>query len=132
MKCVKIAAVMFSALIPLAAMNAPAIASTLTFDWTLSGTTPQNGGFPLQGSGTLTATTTSTPGEDLITAISGTLTGGVTITEIANTGTLENNDNLLFPTSNPLLDGKGLAFDISTEQQLISSATGRQVIITRS
>jgi hypothetical protein len=98
MKFLRIAAVSIGSLLPLAGV-APAAAATVVYDWTLS--VPSNvtaGGFAFTGSGTLTVTTGV--GSDTITAITGSVTNGnVTdqILALAPKGTLNSNDNLLFP-----------------------------------
>jgi hypothetical protein len=97
-------AVTMGALLPLALGQTAAHAQQ--FGWSLTGPAAALGGFPVTGSGTLTATEV---GQDLeVTAITGTI-GGSAITGLLTVGTLENNDNLLFPTST-FLDTKGLGF----------------------
>jgi hypothetical protein len=93
MKLLKTALVI-GALVPLAAIATPVAAATLTFDWTLSGPSPSLGGVPSPGSGTITVTTGT--GSDMITGITGDI-GGDPITGLAPLGTLNGNDNLLFP-----------------------------------
>jgi hypothetical protein len=93
MKLLKTALVI-GALVPLAAIATPVTAATLTFDWTLSGPSPSLGGVPSPGSGTITVTTGT--GSDTITGITGDI-GGDPITGLAPLGTLNGNDNLLFP-----------------------------------
>jgi hypothetical protein len=111
------------------AATIPANAATITLDWTLSGPAASLGGLHFTGSGTLTATIG--PASDLVTAITGTVTDGTvveTITGLAPTGTLNSNDNLLFPigtnfvgppvSSTPYvsvsdLDSHGIAFTIA-------------------
>jgi hypothetical protein len=100
-----------------AAVAAPAGASTVTYDWTLSSTsTPAQGGFTYTGTGTLTATVGAT--DDTITSLTGTINGqSVTL---APTGTAygspsvssEVSNNLLYPSggnSTSLIDGHGFA-----------------------
>ena len=86
-------ALAIGSLLALAAMEVPSMASTLTFDWTLTGPSPGSGGIPETGSGTLTVTTGT--GSDAVTAFTGTV-GGNSVT-LAATGTLNGNDNLVFP-----------------------------------
>src|SRR5580698_8881765 len=99
-----------AALLPLAAAMAPASASTLTFDWTLTGPAASLGGVPGPGSGTLTVTTGAT--SDTITAVTGTL-GTFTITGLLAPGTFQSNDNLLFPNGTGPIDTKGFAVSTS-------------------
>jgi hypothetical protein len=99
-----------AALLPLAAAMAPASASTLTFDWTLTGPAASLGGLPAPGSGTLVVTTGTT--SDTITSITGTL-GTFTITGLLAPGTLEGNDNLLYPSGTAPLDTNGFAVSTS-------------------
>jgi hypothetical protein len=84
-------------------------ASTVTFDWTLSGPAASLGGVPLPGSGTITATV-GTNG-DTVTGITGTI-GGSTITGLT---TADGSDNLIFPSGTAPLDTKGLAFTAGGE-----------------
>jgi hypothetical protein len=70
-----------------------------TFNFTVNGSA---GGF--SGSGVLT-TTIDGSGNYLITGISGT-----GVTGIIAPGDFNNNDNLLFPSSSPLLDSQGFSF----------------------
>ena len=99
-----------AALLPLAAAMAPAGAATLTFDWTLTGPAASLGGVPAPGSGTLVVTTGTT--SDTITSITGTL-GTFTITGLLAPGTLEGNDNLLYPSGTAPLDTTGFAVSTS-------------------
>jgi len=99
-----------AALLPLATAMAPASASTLTFDWTLTGPAASLGGVPGPGSGTLTVTTGTS--SDTITAVTGTL-GSFTITGLLAPGTLEGNDNLLYPSGTAPLDTQGFAVSTS-------------------
>jgi len=94
MKFVTVSALVIGSILSVATTVAPASAATLTFDWTLTGPSPSLGGVPDQGSGTITVTTGT--GGDTITAITGTI-GGDSITGLAPVGTLNDNDNLLFP-----------------------------------
>lgn len=70
-----------------------------TFNFTVNGSA---GGF--SGSGVLT-TTLDQSGNYLITGIAGT-----GVTGIIPPGGFNNNDNLLFPSSTPLLDSQGFSF----------------------
>jgi hypothetical protein len=89
----KFAALAIGGFLALTASQVPSSASTLTFDWTLTGPSPSLGGIPETGSGTLTVTTDT--GSDIVTLFTGTI-GGNTVT-LAPTGTLNGNDNLVFP-----------------------------------
>jgi hypothetical protein len=101
------------AALPLAVAATSASADTLTFDWTLSGPAASLGGFAAPGSGTLTVTTGSTPSAgDLITAITGNL-GSLSITGLLPTGTVNNNDNLLFPSGTGPIDTTGIGIKTS-------------------
>jgi hypothetical protein len=118
-----------AAVLSFAAAAAPASATILTYDWTLTSTsTVPNGG--INGSGTLTVDTSQTTSVqsatnpsvyyvgDLITGISGHVNGGgsnqesITINGLAPVGaSAESDDNLLFVSGQPeLLDPKGFAF----------------------
>src|SRR5215469_10859859 len=105
------------AVLSYAAVAAPASASTVTYDWTLSSaSTPAQGGFTYTGTGTLTATVGAT--SDTITSFTGTVNGqSVTL---APTGTAygspfvtsEVSNNLLYPSggnTTSLIDGHGIA-----------------------
>ena len=83
----------------LSALSLPAAAHADTFDFTAIGS---GGGF--SGTGTFVASSNGN-GSFTINGISGT-----GITSLAAPGTFDTNDNLLFPTSTSLVDGKGFAF----------------------
>jgi hypothetical protein len=83
----------------LSALSVPAVAYADTFDFTATGS---GGGF--SGNGTFVASSNGN-GSFTINGISGT-----GITGLVPPGTFDNNDNLLFPTSTSLVDGKGFAF----------------------
>jgi hypothetical protein len=135
MKLLVIAAFSVSSCLPLAVGVTPVAAATVTYDWTLG--VPSNvtsGGFAFTGSGTLTVNTGT--GSDTVTGITGTVTNTSNnavdpITMLAPTGTLNNNDNLVFPIGSTFvgppvttsttpyvsisnLDTHGLAFVIAT------------------
>jgi hypothetical protein len=96
MKLLNAAALVFGGFLPLASV--PVAAATMTFDWTLTGPAASLGGFHFTGSGTITVTTGTS--SDLVTQITGTVTDGFVtdpITGLAPPGTLNGNDNLLFP-----------------------------------
>jgi PEP-CTERM motif-containing protein len=108
-----------AAVVPFAALTAPANAATVTYDWTMSGTSVSLGG-PEPGSGTLTVTT-GAGGVDTITAITGEI-GGSTITSLIAPNGFEGNDNLLYPNGTPtVLDTDGLAFTAGTAKYEIYS-----------
>lgn len=75
-----------------------------TFDFTATGN-----GAGFSGSGTFT-TTKQTDNSYLITDITGSGSGGLEITGLIKAGNYRDNDNLLFPTSNILLDNDGFSF----------------------
>lgn len=123
------AALAVAAVLSFAAVAAPASATIVTYDWTLTSTaTVPNGG--INGSGTITVDTSQTTSVqsatnpsvyfvgDLITGITGTVNGGgsnqetITINGLASAGASpQNDDNLLFVSGQPeLLDLKGFAF----------------------
>jgi hypothetical protein len=101
-------------LLPLVMTVASGSAATVTFDWALtSNATPMNGGFPLLGSGTISATTSAT-GIDPVTAITGTV-GGSPITGLT---TFQNASNLLYLSGFALLDLNGLSFENAAGQNI--------------
>jgi hypothetical protein len=105
MRWTKLAALAAGCFFMLGGMGADrANASTVTFDWTLTGPAASLGGVPLPGSGTITATV-GTSG-DLVTGITGTI-GGSAITGLTS---FLGSDNLIFPSGTGPLDTKGLAF----------------------
>jgi hypothetical protein len=110
MKLIKTWAAVASAMLVLAGARARAE----TFDWTINGPAATLGGAHDYGSGTFEATATSTPGEWLITGITGSV-GNVNITGLLATGSDNNNDNLLFPgtpgITTTVIDIKGIAFE---------------------
>jgi len=90
----------------------PADATTVMFDWTLSGPAAGLGGVPFPGSGTITATVAA--GGDQVTNITGTV-GGSTITGLTS---FFGSDNLLFPTGTTFVDTKGIAFTTAAGQSI--------------
>lgn len=84
----------------LSVLAIPAAAYADTFDFNATG-----GGGGFSGVGGFLATNNNN-GSYTITGISGT-----GITGLIAPGGFDNNDNLLFPTSTALVDGKGFAFD---------------------
>jgi hypothetical protein len=88
----------------LAAAAAPANATSITYDWTVSGV--GTSGEVAPGAGTITVTP-ETNGADPVTAITGQI-AGVAITGLGSTS--GGADNLLYPNGSPtVLDLKGLA-----------------------
>ena len=71
-----------------------------TFSYTLNG-----GSSGFSGTGTLTGNPYGNAGAYLITGITGT-----GVTGLISPGAYNGNDNLLYPNSSPLFDGKGLGF----------------------
>lgn len=90
---------LFSSLALLSVLAISAAAHADTFNFAAVGSSG-----PFSGSGILTATSNG-GGEYLITDITGT-----GVTGLIPPGGFNGNDNLLFPTSNPLLDGNGFSF----------------------
>jgi hypothetical protein len=86
----------------------PADATTVTFDWSLTGPAASLGGVPFPGTGTLTATVGANG--DQVTGITGT-DDGSTITGLTSSST-----NLLFANSNgtSLLNSSGLSFETAS------------------
>jgi hypothetical protein len=124
------ALLLLGGVLPVVMGMVPASAATLTFDWTLTSTASAAlGGVPSPGSGTITVTTGI--GGDTVTAITGAL-GGETITGLAPTGTLFNNDNLLFPIGTtfrgpPVVSGTTSyvsASDLDTKGVAVTTALG--------
>lgn len=91
---------------------ASASATTVTYDWTLTGPTPGSGGLPFPGSGTITATVGMSG--DAISEVTGTIDGSAIIAPISFGGS----DNLLFPTGTTFVDTKGIAFDTAAGQDI--------------
>jgi hypothetical protein len=101
----------------LAAAGAPAYATSITYDWTVSGV-GTSGEVP-PGAGTVTVTS-ETNGADPVTAITGEI-AGVAITGLGSTS--GGADNLLYPNGSPtVLDLKGLA---------LTTASGNLSIISQ-
>ena len=90
--------------VSLAAFSSSASADTI-YDWSLSGPAASLGGFPLVGSGTITADQTA-GNVWTITSITGTL-GGSAITGLTS---YFGSDNLFYPTGTTFLDTDGIAF----------------------
>jgi hypothetical protein len=88
----------------LVAISVPANAAVV-YDWALSGPSATLGGFPLIGSGTITADPSSGSAWT-ITSITGTI-GGSAITGLTKYFV---SDNLVYPTGTSFLDTDGVAF----------------------
>jgi hypothetical protein len=88
----------------------PADATTVTFDWSLTGPAASLGGVPFPGSGTLTATV-GTNG-DQVMGITGTMDGSTIMGPTSFAGAT----NLLFPNSNgtSLLNSSGISFETAS------------------
>ena len=113
MKSAKLFAVlMIAGLLPLAAASAPA--SAKVFDWSLTGPSPDLGGVPLRGSGTITATLTSSPGVWDIDTITGTVDGSA----ITGTSTFRGADNELFTNGFAFVSTVGIAFETAAGQSV--------------
>jgi hypothetical protein len=130
MKFLKAAALMIGSALPIAPTVIPASATTLTLDWIMTVPPGQSGVFHFTGSGTVTVTTGAS--SYMVTGITGTVTDGTItdpITGLAPPGTLNGNDNLLFPIGTTFvgppvsttpyvsvsnLDSHGIAFFIAS------------------
>ena len=104
------AAMMIAGLLPLAATSATAT----VFDWSLTGTLPSLGGVPFPGSGTITATLTSSPGVYDIDTITGTVNGSA----ITGTSTFQGADNLLFTNGFAFVSTVGISFETAAGQSV--------------
>jgi hypothetical protein len=103
-------AVLIAGVLPLVAASAPA--SAKVFDWSLTGPSPDLGGFPLQGSGTITASPTESSGVWDIDTITGEVNG----VEITGTSTFEGANNMLFTNGFAFVSGTGISFVTEAEQ----------------
>jgi hypothetical protein len=113
MKVLRVAALVISALLPIAAEITPASAAAVVemFDWTLTGGAVSPFAAGVSGQGTLTATQSTTiPGAWTVTAISGTL-GGFDVTGL-QTNSGHPGDNLIFPGTSALADDFGVAITL--------------------
>jgi hypothetical protein len=113
MKFLKIATFVIGCLLPLTATMAPSRATTVTFEWTLSGPAPSLGGVPFPGSGTIAATV-SASGGDTVTGITGTVNGSM----ITGLNTFNGADNLLFPAGTTFLSTHGISFVTAAGQDI--------------
>jgi hypothetical protein len=103
------ATLMIAGLLPLAA--APVPASAEVFDWSLTGPAPGKGGVPFPGSGTITATPTSSPGVWDIDTIAGTVNGS----EVTGTSTFQSADNQLFTNGFAFVSTTGISFKTAAQ-----------------
>jgi hypothetical protein len=106
------AAVLIAGLLPLAAASAPA--SAKVFDWSITGPAPDLGGVPFPGSGTITATLTSSPGVWDIDTITGTVNGS----DITGTSTFRGADNELFTNGFAFVSTVGISFETAAGQSV--------------
>jgi hypothetical protein len=115
------AAVLIAGLLPLAAASSPASAEV--FDWSLTGPSPDLGGVPFPGSGTITATPTGSTGVFAIDTITGMVNGS----EITGTSTFDGANNLLFTNGFAFVGTSGIAFETAAGQSVnIFSFFGQQ------
>ena len=105
------AAVMIAGL-PLGAALEPA--SAKVFDWSLTGPSPDLGGLPLPGSGTITASPTGSTGVWSIDTITGIVNGS----DITGTSTFEGADNLLFTNGFAFVSLSGISFVTAAGQSV--------------
>jgi hypothetical protein len=106
------AVLMIAGLLPLAAAAAPA--SAKVFDWSITGPAPDLGGVPFPGSGTITATLTSSPGVWDIDTITGTVDGSA----ITGTSTFRGADNELFTNGFAFVSTVGISFETAAGQSV--------------
>jgi hypothetical protein len=106
------AAVLIAGLLPLAAASEPA--SAKVFAWSITGPAPGLGGVPFPGSGTITATLTSTPGVWDIDTITGTVNGS----DITGTSTFRGADNELFANGFAFVSTTGISFETAAGQSV--------------
>jgi hypothetical protein len=104
------AALMIAGLLPLAAASSPASAEV--FDWSLTGPSPDLGGVPFPGSGTITATPTGSTGVFAIDTITGMVNGS----DITGTSTFDGADNLLFTNGFAFVSTSGISFETAAGQ----------------
>ena len=114
------AILMIAGLLPLAAASEPASAEV--FDWSLTGPAPGLGGVPFPGSGTITATLTSSPGVWDIDTITGTVNGSA----ITGTSTFRSADNLLFTNGFAFVSTTGISFKTAAQMFNIFSFFGQE------
>jgi hypothetical protein len=106
------AAALIAGLLPLAAASEPA--SAKVFDWSITGPAPDLGGVPFPGSGTITATLTSSPGVWDIDSITGTVNGS----DITATSTFRGADNELFTNGFAFVSTVGISFETAAGQSV--------------
>jgi hypothetical protein len=113
MRFLNAAAMATCGILSLTAALAPARASTVTYDWSLTGPAASLGGVPLPGSGTITATASNT-GSETLTAITG-MIGGSAITGLTS---FFGSDNLVYPSGTTPIDTSGIAFTDAAGQSI--------------
>jgi hypothetical protein len=106
------AAVLIAGLLPLA--GASESASAKVFDWSITGPAPDLGGVPFPGSGTISATLTSSPGVYDIDTITGTVNGS----DITGTSTFRGADNELFTNGFAFVSTVGISFETAAGQSV--------------
>ena len=106
-----IAALMIAGL-PLGAVLAPA--SAKVFDWSLTGPSPDLGGIPFPGSGTIDASPTGSTGVWAIDTITGVVNGS----EITGASTFQGADNLLFTNGFAFTSTLGISFETAAGQSV--------------
>jgi hypothetical protein len=106
------AAALIAGLLPLAAASEPA--SAKVFDWSITGPAPDLGGVPFPGSGTITATLTSSPGVWDIDTITGTVNGS----DITGASTFRGADNELFTNGFAFVSTVGISFETAAGQSV--------------
>jgi hypothetical protein len=106
------AAVLIAGLLPLA--GASESVSAKVFDWSITGPAPDLGGVPFPGSGTISATLTSSPGVYDIDTITGTVNGS----DITGTSTFRGADNELFTNGFAFVSTVGISFETAAGQSV--------------
>src|SRR4029077_4304446 len=106
------ATMMIAVMLPLASASEPA--SAKVFDWSLTGPSPDLGGVPFPGSGTITATATGSTGVWAIDTITGIVNGS----EITGTSTFRSADNLLFTNGFAFDSTVGISFETAAGQSV--------------
>jgi len=112
MKFAKSIAALMIAVLPLGAALEPA--SAKVFDWSLTGTSPDLGGVPFPGSGTITASSTGSTGVWSIDSMTGVVNGS----EITGASTFEGADNLLFTNGFAFTSTVGISFETAAGQSV--------------
>jgi hypothetical protein len=112
MTLAKSIAVVMIAGLPLGAALEPA--SAKVFDWSLTGPSPDLGGVPFPGSGTISASPTAGTGVWSIDSITGIVNGS----EITGTSTFQGADNLLFTNGFAFTSTVGISFVTAAGQSV--------------